>query len=74
MYTSLCQLDPIDETISSAYRCILASYDDSLLRNVQDDGGLSQIVSECFYIIAFSWGVFLKQAEEHLEILVRQQP
>jgi len=22
--------------------------------NIQDDGGLSQIVSECFYVIAFS--------------------
>jgi len=73
MYTSLCQLDPIDETISSAYRCLLASYEDSLLRDIQDDGGLSQIVNECFYIIAFSWSVFLKQAEEHLEFLVWQQ-
>jgi hypothetical protein len=53
---------------------MLASYDDGLLRNIQDDGGLSQIVNECFYVVAFSWGVFLKQAEEHLEILVRQQP
>jgi hypothetical protein len=74
MYTSLCQLDPTDERISFAYRCVLASYEDSLLRNIQDYGGLSQVINECFYIIAFSWGVFLKQAEEHLEILIRQQP
>jgi hypothetical protein len=57
-FDALCWLDPDDAAILNAYRCLVGSYEEGLIQDIQADAGLSQLVNELFYLIAFLGACF----------------
>lgn len=72
-YDALCWLNSKNSTILDAYRCLVGSYEEGLIQDIQTDAGRSQLVNEIFYLVAFSWGVFLGEAEAYLQHMVRSE-
>lgn len=66
----LVHLDPLDTAIAEGLRKLMTRDEEIPPGEAEEYAGLGQIVSEVIYIATFNWGVFLSEAEHHLQVLV----
>ncbi|OAG01310.1 uncharacterized protein CC84DRAFT_1228289 [Paraphaeosphaeria sporulosa] len=68
-FRGLVHLDPLDTTIAEGLQKLMTRDEQIPPGEAEAYAGLGQILSEVMYITTFNWGVFLAEAELHLQIL-----
>ena len=70
-FRGIIQLDPADKVICDGLKILMTRDEETFSGGLEDKGGLGQILAEVFYVIQFTWGAFLAEAESHLQTLVK---
>lgn len=71
-YNGIIQFDPKDRTFADGLEVLMTRDEEIAPGDAEKDIGLGQILSEVVYIISYNWNAFIKEAENHLQVLVSQ--
>lgn len=78
-WDGLIQLDPVDDTLFEGLRKLMTWETENSDKIVKDwltrpvsPSSLGQVLLYLFHIIAYNWSVFLNEAEQHLQHIVRR--
>lgn len=69
-FRGMVHIDPLDTTTAEGLRKLMTRDEEIPPGDAEEYAGLGQIISEVVYITTFNWGVFLGEAEIHLQVLV----
>jgi hypothetical protein len=69
-FSGLVHVDPLDDAVSEGLKTLMTRDEEIPPGEAERYAGLGQILSETIYIVTFTWGAFLNEAEAHLQILV----
>lgn len=68
-YNGVIVFDPADQAFVEALLALAANVEEELPGLEEHKLGLCDILTKVFYIISFTWGCFLDESEEHLNVL-----
>lgn len=71
-FNGVIQLDPQDRAIVDGLKILMTRDEEIAPGHEEETLGLGQILSEVMYILAYNWGIFVKEAESHIQILVSE--
>lgn len=70
-FTGVIQLDSVDGIVYTGLSRLMTRNETIPPGQWEKDFGLGQVLSELFHIISHNWSVFLGEAEQHLQNIVR---
>jgi hypothetical protein len=70
----VCVIDPQDKSILQTLQILFPKAEDRVPGPIAEYATLGAILTEVFYIITYTWGVFLDGAARHIQALVSRPP